>query len=58
MAYRQMTSQGQTACEMRWVSVQDENGRERLEAHWIDPSAMPVAAVAPDAAPIAIAPAA
>ena len=47
MAYRQMTSQGQTACEMRWVSVQDEHGNERLEARWIDPSAAPALPVAP-----------
>ena len=47
MAYSQMTSQGQTACEMRWVSVQDEHGTERLEARWIDPSAAPALPVAP-----------
>ena len=49
MAYSQMTSQGQTACEMRWVSVQDKHGRQRLEARWIDTGAapaLPVAAVA------------
>ncbi len=49
MAYRQMTMQGTSACEMRWVSVQDSNGNERLEAHWIDPTKGPALVVAPAA---------
>lgn len=30
--------------EVRWIPVVDARGRERLVAHWVDPTARPVTA--------------
>ncbi len=37
MIDNQMTAQGETHCEMRWVTVQDAQGAQHLESRWIDP---------------------